>query len=225
MHYQWDFSFLLTSWPLLLVGLANTLQLAAGSLLVGLLIGLVAGLGRSSASWLLRCPATCYVEFFRNVPGLILIFWFYYAIPIITGWQSSVWLAAMVSLSLYTGAYCAEIYRAGIESIDRGQWEAGRALGLKRWNQFQDIILPQALRRMIPAFANRAIEVVKTTTLASALAFGDLLYNTKLIAEDQLRPLEAYTTVTLIFTAILLPVSYLCFRLERRFAPADGASR
>lgn len=225
MKYQWDFSFLLHNWPLLLVGLGNTIRLSAVALIAGILIGIVIGVGRTSHSRFVALAATAYVEVFRNLPGLVLIFWFYYALPILTGWQSSIWLASTVALSVYTGAYCAEICRAGIESIDRGQWEVGQALGMNRWMQLRLIVLPQALRRMIPAFTNRAIELVKATTLASTLSFGELLYNTKMIAEDQLRPLEAYTVVTLIFTLILIPVSYMSIKLERKYISKLGTEK
>lgn len=224
MNYQWDFSFLLNYLPLLGYGALNTLRLAVTTFVAGMIIGLFAGLGRLSPVRLVRTAATVYVEIFRNLPGIVLIFWFYYAIPIITGWQSSVWVAATVALSLYTGAYCAEIYRAGIESVNRGQWEAARALGMNPWLRMRYVILPQALRRMIPAFSNRAIEVLKTTTLTSTLAFAELLYTAKLIAEDQFRPLEAFTAVSLLYTAICVPISYLSLWLERRHGPADGAS-
>lgn len=216
MDYQWDFTFVLNSIPWLLTGVLNTLKLSAVALFFGLLIGLIVGIGRTSKTLLVRFPATCYVEFFRNIPGLVQLVWFFYVIPVLTGWQGSAWLSATVSLSLYTGAYCAEIYRAGIESVERGQWEAARALGFRHVGQLRYIVLPIGIRRMLPAFGNRAIELVKATTLASAIAYGELLYTTKLIAEDQLRPLEAYTTATILFTALLLPVSYLMIRLERR---------
>jgi polar amino acid transport system permease protein len=225
MPYSWDFAFLWALGPLLLAGLLNTAKLWAVALACGLSIGLVAGLMRTAPSALLRGIGTVYVETIRNTPGLVQLVWFFYALPILTGVQSSAWLAAAVSLSLYTGAYSAEIYRAGIASIEIGQWEAARALGFGYGKQMRYVVLPQALRRMIPAFGNRAIELAKATTLASTIAFGELLYTAKTIAEDQLRPLETYTAVTLIFTAVLLPVSYACIRLERRLAASESSHR
>ena len=216
MQYTWDFSFVYTNWHILLSGLLNTLKLAAVSLTLGMLIGLFVGLGQLSHRKVVKFISIAYVECFRNLPGIVLIFWFYYAIPIVTAHQVPVFVASFVALSLYTGGYCAEIYRAGIQSISKTQWEAARAIGMNNGQAFRLVIWPQALRRTIPPFCSRAIELVKSTTLASTLAYGDLLYNAKLIAEDQLRPLEAYTLATLIFTAILLPLSYLCIRLEHR---------
>lgn len=216
MTYHWDFAFLLQLGPLLLKGLANTAKLWIVALFFGLAIGLVMGIFRTAPSRILRGIGTFYVETIRNTPGLVQLIWVFYALPILTGMQSSPWIAATVSLSLYTGAYSAEIYRAGIASVELGQWEAARALGFGYMHQLRYVVLPQALMRMIPAFGNRAIELAKATTLASTIAFGELLYTAKTIAEDQLRPLETYTAVTLLFTVVLLPVSYAMVRLERR---------
>lgn len=225
MTYQWDFAFLLHLGPLLLKGLENTAKLWVVALCCGLAIGMVMGIFRSSPSRTLRVIGTVYVETIRNTPGLVQLIWVFYALPILTGMQSSPWFAASVSLSLYTGAYTAEIYRAGIASIELGQWEAARALGFGYVNQMRYVVLPQALIRMIPAFGNRAIELSKATTLASTIAFGELLYTAKTIAEDQLRPLETYTAVTLLFTAVLLPVSYAIVRLEKRLGKKGSLHR
>jgi polar amino acid transport system permease protein len=222
MKYQWEFDFLWNSRWLLLLGLTNTLKLAVVSLAAGLMIGLITGIGRVSTSRFVRGIAGAYTEFFRNIPAIVLIFWFYYAIPVFTGWQATAWMTSIVALSLYTGAYCGEIYRAGIESVEKGQWEAARALGFDRAKQFRYIIVPQAIARMVPAFTNRSIELVKTTTLASSISLAETLYTAKLLAEDQLRPLEAYTAAALIFTSIILPLSYLAFRLERRMRISGG---
>lgn len=225
MPYQWNFDFLLNLGPVLLQGLANTAKLWAVALSCGLLIGMIVGICRTSPSRALRVFGTFYVETIRNTPGMVQLIWFYFALPILTGMQSSAWVAAATSLSIYTGAYSAEIYRAGIASIEAGQWEAARALGFGYRDQMRYVVLPQAIMRMVPAFGNRAIELAKATTLASTIAFGELLYTAKTIAEDQMRPLETYTAVTVIFTAVLLPVSYFFVWLERRLARQGGQHR
>lgn len=216
MTYTWNFDVIITYFPLLLRGLLNTVKLSAVCFAAGLTIGLIFGVMRTLPSAFMRFVGSCYVEMFRNVPSLILLVWFYYAIPAATGWQLSIWVAASVALSLYSGAYSAEIYRAGIESIDRGQWEAARALGFGYLRQLVYVILPQAIPRMIPAFTNRGIELVKSTTLASILAYPELLYQAKVIGESEYRPLEAYTAVAVLFTLLLLPLTYLSLRLEKR---------
>lgn len=213
--YNWDFSFLAAYSPLLLNAMYITVVLWLISLFAGMTVGILIAAARLSSLRLLRWSARLYTECFRNVPGIVLIFWFFYAIPALTGLQSSVWLSATIALSLYASAYCAEIYRSGILAVAQGQWQAATALGMTPWQQFHLVVLPQAVRYMIPAFANRAIELMKNTTLASALAVGELLYTTKMIAQDQLRPLEAYTAVALFFTLLILPCSVLALYLER----------
>lgn len=225
MTYTWDFGFIFANSGLLLQGLVNTVKLAVVCFVAGMSIGLVGGVFRTSPIAALRVLASCYVELFRNIPSLILLVWFYYVIPAATGWQLSVWTAATVALSLYSGAYSAEIYRAGIESIDRGQWEAARALGFGYIRQLIYIILPQAIPRMIPAFTNRAIEMVKATTLASTLSYHELLYQAKMLGESEYKPLEAYTAVAVLFTIIILPMSYLSLRLERKLKAKTSNGR
>lgn len=216
MNYHWDFGVIVAYYPALINGLINTIRLSAVCFIAGLSIGLFFGVLRTTPTRILRLIGTCYVEMFRNVPSLILLVWFYYAIPAATGWQLSIWIAATVALSLYSGAYSAEIYRAGIESIDKGQWEAARALGFGYLGQLRYAILPQAIPKMIPAFTNRGIELVKSTTLASMLAYPDLLYQARIIGESEYRPLEAYTAVAVLFTAFLLPMTYLSLWIEKR---------
>lgn len=214
--YQWDFTFLWQYRALLWQAMIVTASLWLISLCAGMSLGLLVAAARLSPNRLLRWGGRLFTECFRNVPGIVLIFWFFYAIPILTGLPASVWLSASVALSLYAAAYCSEIYRSGILALPQGQWHAASALGMTPWQQFRLVILPQAVRYMIPAFANRAIELVKNTTLASALAVGELLYTTKLVAQEQFRPLEAYTAVALMFTLLILPCSLLALHLERR---------
>ena len=221
MGYEWDFSFLLAQRGLLLQGLLNTLKLAATSLACGLAIGLVAGTARISRRRLIRLVAACYIEPFRNIPAIILIFWFYYAVPIFTGIQNDRFVAAAMALTVYSGAYLAEVYRSGIQSIERGQWEAARALGFGYFSQMRYIVLPQAIKRMIPAFTGEAIEIVKLTAIASTIAYAELLYDAKMLSDTEYRPVEAYTAVACIFTALLLVLSHGSRRLEHRLKASD----
>lgn len=221
MDYRWDFSFLLTHHHVLLLGLLQTLKLAAVALTGGLLIGLPVGIGRMSRARIPRWLASCYVEIFRNTPNLIQLFFIFYVVPVLTGIQSNAFLAASLSLSLYTGAHAAEIYRAGIESIERGQTEAAKALGFNFIGQMRYFILPQAIKRMVPAFTNRSIELIKATALASMIAYGELVYQAKLLATQEFRPLESLTAVAVMYSLILLPLSYFAIRLERRLRRSE----
>jgi polar amino acid transport system permease protein len=215
MHYHWDFAFLTRYVPLFWSGMLVTLAYTFASILLGLLIGLLVGLGRLSKSKLLNLPLIAYIEAFRCTPLLVQIVWFYYALPVLLGIQIPATAAAVMTLSAYTGAFYAEIFRGGIISIEQGQWDAAQALGLRRWPVMRKVILPQAVRRMIPPFVNQSITQLKNTSLVSTIAVPDLLYNGTLITADTYRPLEVYTVVALIYFALLFPSTLLAQAYER----------
>ena len=218
MHYHWDFHFLLRYVPLLWRGVLVTLTYTVGTIGLGLLIGLLVGLGRLSKSKLVNLPLIAYIEAFRCTPLLVQIVWFYYAMPVLLGIQIPAVAAATMTLSLYTGAFYAEIFRGGIISIEQGQWDAARALGLRPWHVMRKVILPQAVRRMVPPFVNQSITQLKNTSLVSTIAVPDLLYNGMQITADTYRPLEVYTVVALIYFAMLFPSTMLAQAYERRLA-------
>ena len=176
-------------------------------------------MARLSRSWLLNIPLVAFIEAFRCTPLLVQIVWFYYALPVILRASRSrrrsrrSWCCRC-----YTGAFYAEIFRGGIISIERGQWDAARALGLRRWPMMRQVILPQAVRRMVPPFVNQSITQLKNTSLVSTIAVPDLLYNGTLITADTYRPLEVYTVVALIYFALLFPATLLAQAYERRLA-------
>ena len=213
--YHWDFAPVLANWQILARGLVGTAELVVVSLGAGLALGLVVGAGRYSENRLLHWPATAYVEVFRNTPVLVQIMWFFFAFPIVAPFPVSAYTAAALALSLNTGAFAAEIFRAGIQSIARGQWDAARALGMSYPQQLRRVILPQAVRRMLPAFTNRGLELLKMTSLASAIAFPELLYAARTIATVHFNPIEAYTSVALIYLAIAWPATQLVYAVER----------
>jgi polar amino acid transport system permease protein len=218
MHYQWDFVFLLRYAPLFWRGVLVTLSYTGATIFLGLVIGLAVGLGRLSRSRLLNIPLIAFIELFRCTPLLVQLVWFYYALPVLLGIQIPATVAAVMTLSCYTGAFYAEIFRGGIVSIEQGQWDAARALGLRRWAVMRRVILPQAVRRMIPPFVNQSITQLKNTSLVSTIAVPDLLYNGTLVTADTYRPLEVYTVVALIYFALLFPSTLLAQAYERRLA-------
>ena len=218
MEYTWDFKIVLDSLPLLLRGLVVTVELWVVALAVGLSLGLAVSLARISARAWLNGPAIAYVEIFRNTPVLVQLIWFYYAFPIVLGQQLSPFTAAALGLNLNTSAYSAEIFRGGILSIARGQWEGAKAIGMTRAMTMRRIILPQVMRRMLPAFTNRAIELAKVTSLASLLAVNEIMYEGRLVSSTYYRPLEVLTVVALMYFLLIYPGSYLAARLERRLA-------
>ena len=220
MGYHWDFSILLRYVPLLERGVVVTLAYTVGTVLLGLLIGLLLGLGRLSRSRLVNAPLVAVIELFRCTPLLVQIVWCYYALPVVLSIQIPATVAATLVLSLYTGAFYAEIFRGGILSIEPGQWDAARALGLRPWPMMRRVILPQAIRRMVPPFMNQSITQLKNTSLVSTIAVPDLLYQGTLITADTYRPLEVYTAVAVIYFALLFPATRLVQWYEKRLQAA-----
>lgn len=218
MFYHWDFPLILRYAPLFWKGVLVTLAYTGGSIFLGLIIGLAVGVGRLSRSKLLNIPLIGYIEAFRCTPLLVQIVWFYYALPVLLGIQIPATVAATLVLSCYTGAFYAEIFRGGIISIEQGQWDAARALGLKPWHMMRKVILPQAIKRMIPPFVNQSITQLKNTSLVSTIAVPDLLYQGTLVTGDTYRPLEVYTVVALIYFAMLFPSTLLAQAYERHLA-------
>ncbi|HSV53751.1 MAG TPA: amino acid ABC transporter permease [Burkholderiaceae bacterium] len=221
MNYRWDFASVFANPAALLAGLSGTLRIFAICLVVGLSLGLLVGLGRYSRRRWLYLPASVFVEFFRNTPVLVQILWFYFALPILVPFEVGPLLAATLGISLNSAAFSAEIFRGGIQSIDRGQWEGARALGMSYPQAMRRVILPQALRRMLPPLTNRGIEIFKMSTLASAVAYVELLQQGKLIASLNFNPIEAYTVVALIFFCVLFPLVQATYALERKLRRAD----
>jgi polar amino acid transport system permease protein len=213
---QWDFASVIGNTGALWVGLVGTLRIFAICLVLGLSLGLLVGLGRYAHTRWLYWPATVFVEFFRNTPVLVQILWFYFAMPILLPFEINPLTAAALGISLNSAAFSAEIYRGGIQSIERGQWDGARALGMSFAQAMRRIILPQAIKRMVPALTNRAIEIFKMSTLASAVAYVELLQQAKLIASLNYNPIEAYTTVAVIFFILLWPLVQLTYLVERR---------
>lgn len=218
MVYQWSFGFLARYTPLFISGVEVTLAYTAGTIALGMILGLAIGMARLSKSRLVNAPLVALIEFFRCTPLLVLIIWFYYALPVLLNVQIPATLAAVLVLSLYTGAFYAEIFRGGILSIEPGQWDAARALGLRPWHVMRLAILPQAVRRMVPPLLNQSITQLKNTSLVSTIAVPDLLYQGTLITADTYRPLEVYTVVAAIYFVLLFPATRFVQHYEHRLA-------
>lgn len=216
MTSSFDFAVILANWNVLARGLTATLLLAVIAIALGLALGLVLAALRLSGRWLLSFPALVITELFRNTPVFVQIIWFFYALPILIGQKLEPMTAASLALGLNTAAYAAEIYRAGIQSLPRGQVDAARAIGMTPFQAWRRIILPQALRRVLPALVSRLVEVVKMTSIASSIAVADLLYQGRLLSSVTFRPIETFTVVALIYVALLVPLTRLALLAERR---------
>ncbi len=204
------------TFPMLLQGLWITLQLGAASIVAGLVLGLGLAMARLYGPAPVRFVTRLDIDIFRSIPLLVLLIIVYYALPFV-GLRLSPFLSAMSALTLVSGAYTAEIFRAGIEAIPKGQFEASAALGLNGRQTMADVILPQAVRIVIPPLTNNSINVVKDTALASVVAMPDLLKQA-----TQAQALAANPTplivAAVIYIAFLWPLVALVSRMERRFA-------
>lgn len=215
--YDWNWNMVLIGYELLwLHGLLTTLAYAVGTVVGGLVIGVLCGLGLLANRWWLTVPIHAYVEVFRCTPVLVQIVWFFFALPIVIGVEIPAWLAAGIGLTLYMGCFATEIFRGGIISIDKGQWQAARAIGMTYGQMMRHIILPQAVRRMIPPFVNQSVIQFKNTALLYVVAVPDLMYTGYLVVSETYRPLEVYTGVAIAYFAILYPLTHWGKRLEAR---------
>lgn len=212
--FNWDV--LVRAFPLLLSGIKVTIQLGAVSIVAGLVLGLVIALTRIYGHSFLRLIAKIYIDIFRSIPLLVLLIVVYYALPFV-GIRLSPFLSAACALTAVSGAYTAEIFRAGIEAIPKGQFEASHALGLGFRHMMGDVVLPQAVRIVIPPLTNNSINVIKDTALASVVAMPDLLKQA-----TQAQALEANPTpliaAAFIYIALLWPLVLLVGKLERKLA-------
>ncbi len=226
------------------IGLSITITTTLSAFVIALFIGLVTGLGRISQSVIFRNLATLYVEFIRGVPMLVLIFFIAFAgVPAVVGglnalgqWLQSIgvdFLAAplialenknidmilrgVIALSVTYGAFMAEIFRAGIQSISPGQMEAARSQGLSFWQAMYFIILPQAIRNVLPALGNDFVAMLKDTSLVSVLAVRDITQVARLYAGRSFRYDEAYTTLVIMYLSMTVILSLCVKYLERRF--------
>jgi polar amino acid transport system permease protein len=203
------------TWPLLMQGLWVTIKLGAASIVVGLVLGLGLALVRIYAAAPLRWIARIYIDVFRSIPLLVLLIIVYYALPFV-GIRLSGFFSALAALSLVSAAYTAEVFRAGIEAIPKGQFEASGALGLNYRHMMIDVILPQAVKIVIPPLTNNSINVIKDTALASVVAIPDLLKQATQAQALAANP-SPLIGAAIIYIAFLWPLVAYVSRLERRF--------
>lgn len=214
--YTWSFAPILQASDLFLWGAWITVVYTIGSIALGLILGLAVCFARLSGNGPLNWFAQGFQELFRCTPLLVQLLWIYYALPLILGIDIPNWAAAMTTLSLYAAAFYAEVFRGGIVSIDKGQSEAGAAIGMSGWQVMRRIVLPQAIRRMMPAFINQSVTQFKNTSLISVISVADLTYMATVVNGQTYRPLEAYTAVAILYFVILFPVTKFADVVERR---------
>ena len=221
MSIPFDLSLIFDSLPLLGIGALVTIEITAVSVFLGTCIGLMVGIAELARYPWIRIPAKIYVDFIRGTPLLVQIFIIYFALPIILGTRIEPFVAAVAACSINSGAYVAEIFRAGIQSIDKGQMEAGRSLGLN-WSQtMRFIIIPQAFKRIIPPLGNEFIAMLKDSSLVSVIGFEELTRQGQLVIASTYGAMEIWTAVALIYLLMTMPITRLVAYLEKRFKSND----
>jgi len=205
LGYEWRFDVVWKSLPFMLQGLGMTVLLTVLSMAAGLLLGLIISLIRLARFRPISMAAKLYIELFRGTPLLVQLLWIYYSLPIATGLVLSPLNSALIGLSLNLSAFIAEIFRAGIQSIGRGQREAALAMGMNHWQSMYRVILPQAVRRIIPPMGSVWVSLFKDTSLVSIIAVTDIMYQAKVLSVQTYRPVEIYTVVAIIYFILTYP--------------------
>ena len=212
-----NFELIVNALPLLLAGAAITVEITALSVGFGLLIGMIVGVAKLVPIKPIRYLATVYVNFIRGTPLLVQIFLTYFALPGIIGQRVDPFFAAICACSINSGAYIAEIFRAGIQSIDQGQMEAGRSLGMSWTQTMRYIIMPQAFKRIIPPLGNEFIAMLKDSSLVSVIGFEELTRRGQLIIARTYASFEIWFAVAVIYLIMTLAVAQFVSVMERRY--------
>ena len=199
----------------LIEGLLFTFRIAGLSLVLSLILGLTTAIIRLSDSWMGRILTRVYLEVIRNTPLVVQVYLVYFVIGPILGLER--FTSAVIALSLFEGAYMSEIFRSGIVSLPTGQWEAAYSLGLSPFDTYRDVILPQAIRRVLPPLTSEVISLIKNTSLVSLVSLSDLALQARVIAADTFLTFEIWFTTALIYLALTVPLSLAEHYLEKRF--------
>jgi glutamine transport system permease protein len=211
-----DFKIVMDYAPLLWKGTLLTIGFSISAIILGSILGLVIGLGKMSRRFYLRWPADTYINFFRGTPLLVQVFIVHFGIvPAFLG-TTNVMVAAIAALTLNSAAYTAEIYRAGIQSIDKGQREAAYSLGMTHYQAMRFVIVPQAVKRMIPAFGNEFIVLIKDSSLVSIIAAPELMYWSKAMGDQYYAVWEPYLTAAVIYLILTYSLNKLLVYVERK---------
>ncbi|MFY0479313.1 ectoine/hydroxyectoine ABC transporter permease subunit EhuD [Achromobacter marplatensis] len=216
-----DWSFALEILPTLASALVITIQATVLGMLVAVTLGLVLAMLRRSRLHILSLPAAFVIEFVRSTPLLVQMYFLFYVLPL-TGVQMSPLTTGIVALGVHYATYCAEVYRAGIEAVPRGQWEAATALNMSRWRTAVGVVLPQAIPPVVPALGNYLVAMFKDTPLLSAITVVELLQQSKMIGSATFRYTEPLTLVGLLFLALSLMAAWGVRGLEARLQRYGG---
>jgi His/Glu/Gln/Arg/opine family amino acid ABC transporter permease subunit len=221
--YEWGWNIIdpssvdgLTNLKFLISGITITIYISVISIILAMIIGLIVALPSLSNNKFLSYFNIAYVEIVRAIPLLVLILWIYYGLPIMTGISFSPFISGIIALTISESAFQAEIFRAGINSINKGQYEVANSLGMNFWKKMRLVILPQAIKVVLPALGNQFVYVLKMSSLVSIIGIADLTRKANELVVSTYRPLEIYTFLILEYLVLILIVSYFVRKLENR---------
>lgn len=217
LHYTWSWSVVWQYRDLFRQGFVNTVGVSCGAIALGLAIGLLGGLARVSRNIWLRELATIYVWLFRGTPLLTQIYIFYFCLAVVIHVDSP-FLTGMVTLAFFAGAYITEMVRAGIESIDKGQWEAARSTGMSHGQTLRHVVFPQAMRRIIAPVTGQFVSLIKDSSLLSVIAVRELTKSAEMVNAATYKTFEAYLPLALFYLLLTYPLSILTYHLEKRIS-------
>ena len=209
----------------LVEGYRWTIMASLCAMVVSIVLGLAIALLAMSRWRAARVFTRGYVELLRSIPILVMILWVFYGLPIVLGIRLDTFTAAVFAIAICDSAFEAEIFRGGIQSIEKGQHEAAESLGLSPWRKMRFVILPQAIRRILPPLGNQFVYITKITSLASVIGLGELTRKANELNVTEFRPLEIYTVLVIEYLALILVISYLVRRLERRYGSDESQRR
>ncbi len=218
MFDQFDTNVILENLHFLIEGMQLTLLLTLVAICGGLVLGTLLALARLSGFWILSLVSSTYVNFFRSMPLILVIFWFYFLVPLILGQPVGGYYSVLIAFVLFEAAYYCEIIRAGIQSVSKGQVYAGQAVGLNYFQNMCYIVLPQAFRNMVPVLLTQAIILFQDTSLVYVVGVKDFLVSADLVANRENRIFEMFTTVACVYLIICLSGSILIRKLQKRYA-------
>ncbi|MDO8428239.1 MAG: amino acid ABC transporter permease [Candidatus Diapherotrites archaeon] len=215
---NFDFGIVVMHWPVFLNGLITTFFLSVITIFLGTVLGILLALAKRSKTKYFSTPASAWIDFFRIMPILVLLVWFFYALPLITGFGLDAFWIASIVLTLAGSAFIAETFKSGFDAIPQGEIEAAYCLGLNRIQVFFQIILPQAFLIVLAPLIGNYIEQIKNTTLATIIAANELLHLSQILISQTYRPLEIYTTLGILFFVLLFPLTYFSKKIEQKFS-------
>ncbi|MGD7045042.1 amino acid ABC transporter permease [Jeotgalibacillus proteolyticus] len=215
-EYLFDPQLAIDSFPYVIEGIGYTILISLASMAAGLIIGFFLALARTSKYAVLRWPTRTYISFMRGVPILVILFMLYFGLPII-GLQLSPLQAALIAFSVNSAAYIAEIIRSALSSVDKGQWESAKALGLTYWQTMYGIILPQSIRIATPPLANVQLDIIKASSLAAMITVPEIFQKARIVGGREFDFMTMYIVVALIYWALCSAMTVLQNYLEKRY--------